>query len=455
MAREAVKSPLTLLLVTACVDATKYDFDFLDNYRRPAPAPEDGPPASRNASRDKSLLPAQACAIAGAYILTVLIWGVLLLTVGRKMRRKAETTPKALELRLVTSRFSSRTPASPQSARSATSWFKRGFKNNPTIDSNTANAESPSVYSPAPFDQKVIDSDRERAQADMERLYAAVMEHDRKKSMSQYSNDGTGHNERRALHIDTNGISAHSNPASPVRAIFPPGYHHNGPPTAPLPHNRLRDERPSSPRSILSKRSIASDASRASKNARFNLKNLRIAHPAKYPDNGHDDEARTPLSPNFHDPNFHDPNSPRSVQTTSPTTPGDLDYEQLDEVQPLPRPAPQRLGSYNSTHAPSPRSATAHSNALPLRGYAEPLKSPDLRTTVLDRRRDELSMGSPQTGVPFTPYSPYMPFTPVTPVTPHLVTRRERKERRREEGRGARSGRDMVQSPKEIFGDAY
>ena len=140
---------------------------------------------------------------------------------------------------------------------------------------------------------------------------------------------------------------------------------------------------------------------------RFNLKNLRISSPMKYPaDQGSDDEARTPLSPRFYNPGA--PPSP-PTQQNSPTTPGELDaYEQLDQVQPLPRPAPQRLNSYNNSTNTTPtsatpfRSATSNANSLPLRTYAEPLKSPDLRTTVLDRRLDKLSLTTPKTGVPYT-----------------------------------------------------
>jgi hypothetical protein len=468
---------VSLLLLATCIDAVPYDFNFLDNYRRPAPSPEDGPPASRHASRNKGLLPAQVCAIVGAYVFTVLIWGVLLLTVGRKMRRKAENPPKHLELELVTARYSSRTPVSPQSARSATSWFKRGFKNKNGIDSAV---NSPVVQSPVTFDQKVIESDRDRAQADMERLYAAVMEHDRKKSYSQVSTDETEPKDRRLPRIDTTREAGnYSNPASPMRAIYPPGYN-NGPATAPLqrPESRRRDHQhpPASPRSILSKKSIQSTASSTTSKPRFNLKNLRISGPMKYPDNAaEDDEARTPLSPQFYNSNA--PPSP-PTQQNSPTTPGDLEeayaYEQLDEVQPLPRPAPQRLNSYpnnsnnvndhaNESRTPTsatgpahPRSATSSQNSLPLRGYEQPLKSPDLRTTVLDRRLDKLSLTTPKTGVPYTPYSPYMPFTPLTPVTPHLVTKKDRR-RERKEGSGRERSRrgEMVQSPKEIFGDAW
>ena len=90
---------LLTLLVSHCVDARPYDF--LDNYRDPPLSPEKGPPASANASRDKSLLPAQICGVVAGYVVTVLIWGVLLLTVGRRMRRKSENSPRTLELSLL------------------------------------------------------------------------------------------------------------------------------------------------------------------------------------------------------------------------------------------------------------------------------------------------------------------------------------------------------------------
>jgi hypothetical protein len=49
-----------------------------------------------------------------------------------------------------------------------------------------------------------------------------------------------------------------------------------------------------------------------------------------------------------------------------------------------------------------------------------------------------------------------MPFTPITPVTPHLVGKRERKALEKVENRRLRAVKeDMVQSPKEIWGDAY
>ncbi|KAF2116236.1 hypothetical protein BDV96DRAFT_573622 [Lophiotrema nucula] len=439
---------LSLLVFVSCAAAAPSNpINPFTNYKDPTPSPEEGAPASYHADRNKAHLPAEICGIVGAYVGTVLIFGILLLTVGRRMRRRTEDSPKTLELELVNAKAFN-TPASPSSAKSATSWFKRSFKKNGTADSAIGSPSSPVVHSPSSFDQKVIDADKERAQVEMERLYAAVMDHDKKKTYSQVSTSEQGDTD---LHERTR-----SNPSSPVRAIYPPGYH-NGPPTAPLPRDRVRDQPPASPRSILSKKSQTSVNSTNSK-TRFNLKNLRISGPIqKYPGEAANDEARTPLSPRFYNPGA--PPSP-PTQQNSPITPGDVEeaYEDLDAVQPLPRPAPQRAGSgfqETPTSATAPRSATSSTGSLPLRGFAEPLKSPDLRTTVLDRRTDKLSLTTPKTGVPYTPYSPYMPFTPVTPVTPHLVTKKDRKHMKKYGGRKVQDRDDMVQSPKEIFGDAY
>ncbi|PSN73759.1 hypothetical protein BS50DRAFT_195208 [Corynespora cassiicola Philippines] len=452
---------LSILLIPSLACAAPY---LLTDAQRPAPVPRDRTPAAIHAASNKARLPAEICGLVGGYVVTVLIWGILLLTVGRRMRRRTENSPKTLELELVTARPTSNTPASPQSIRSASSsWFKRSFRRGGQDDSVVSSPVSPVVNSPSSFDQKVIEADRERAQAEMERLYAAVMEHDRKKSYSQVSTDDAELKARRPSNISTSReITTNSNPSSPAKAIYPPGYG-NGPTTAPLPRDRYRDQpAPASPRSILSKKSHNSTASTSSK-TRFNLKNLRISGPIqKYPGESPYDEGRTPLSPRFYNPGA--PPSP-PTQHNSPVTPRESEdaYEQIDAVQPLPRPAPHRSGS--SSHIPPPISvpkittsavsATSSNASLPLRGYAEPMQSPDLRTTVLDRRKDKLSLTTPKTGVPFTPYSPYMPFTPITPVTPHLVTKKERKMMTKMGGRKQPRGDDMVQTPKEIFGDAY
>jgi hypothetical protein len=428
---------LSLILVVSQAAA------FPSSFKHSVLAPRDGPRASYHPPPNPKSLPYDVAGVIGGYVLTVLIWGVLLLTIGRRMRRKALDPPKALELELQNKPIkpSIRTAplaSPPLSARSASSWLRK-FKKN---DSAVASPQSPVIGSPTSFDQKVIDDHNQRAQADMERLYAAVMDHDSKKNYSNLSvnemEQRQAPNERRrpSAISTTRSQTNDDSPISPVKAIYPPGYQ-NGPQTAPMPHDRLRDSQPpASPRSILSKRS---QVSTNSKNARFNLKNLRISGPIqKYPGVDSDDEAHTPLSPRFYNPGA--PPSP-PTQQNSPTTPYSISETQ-DQVAPLPRPMPQRLGSAGAS--------------LPLRSFAQPLQSPGIQTTVLDRRNDKLGLATPKTGVPFTPYSPYMPFTPITPVTPHLVSRRDRKAAAKVEGGRLKALReDMVQSPKEIFGDAY
>ncbi|KAH7396526.1 hypothetical protein DE146DRAFT_40047 [Phaeosphaeria sp. MPI-PUGE-AT-0046c] len=444
-------SLLSLILVVSQAAAIPYDFK--DNYKDSAPAPQDGPPASYHASRDPNRLPFDVAGVVGGYLATVLIWAILLLTIGRRMRRKALEPPKALELELqhkpVKPSIRTAPLASPPlSARSASSWLRK-FKKS---DSAVGTPQSPVIGSPTSFDQKVIDNHTKQQQADMERLYAAVMDHDEAKhsptvSVSEMEQrPRTGDRRRPSAISTTHSHNNDENPISPIKAIYPPGYN-NGSMTAPMPHDRLRDTQqpPSSPRSVLSKRSqVSATNSTSSKNPRFNLKNLRISGPVhKYPGVDSDDEAHTPLSPRFYQPGA--PPSP-PTQQNSPTTPYDPS-EAYDTVHPLPLPAPQR----------TPAASSPVHKSLPLRAFAsEPLRSPGIQTTVLDRHANKLSAMTPKTGVPFTPYSPYMPFTPITPVTPHLVGRKERKRVEKVEGRRLQALKeDMVQSPKEIFGDAY
>ncbi|CAG5140085.1 uncharacterized protein ALTATR162_LOCUS634 [Alternaria atra] len=323
---------ISLLLVASGVSAAPYDF--LDNYRDPTPAADEGPPASYHAVRDKNVLPYEICGVVGGYVFTVLIWGVLLLTVGRRMRRKALDPPKQLELELQDkpTRPTIKTPGLASPPLSARLWRK--FKKNDSA------VQSPVVQSPSSFDQKVLDAHRNQAQADMERLYAAVMDFDAQKHSSKVSIEETEPVPRSTERRRPSAISiarpqyTDDSPISPVKAIYPPGYS-DRPPTAPYQdhptreHLRAEPHPPPSPRSILSKRSQNSNHTTTSgKNARFNLKNLRISGPiTKYPGADSDDEARTPLSPAYANPGAppsllprqtHPP--PLQTTTTNPST---------------------------------------------------------------------------------------------------------------------------------------
>ncbi|XPS92136.1 hypothetical protein M3J09_001542, partial [Ascochyta lentis] len=392
MLGRALPPALFSLLLAARAAATPYDFK--DNYNDPAPSPEDGPPASFHATRDRQRLPYEICGLVGGYVFTVLIWGVLLLTIGRKMRRKALDPPPALEFEqeLKPIRGAMETPISPSSMRSATSWMRK-FKRSESLSGSTP--VSPVVQSPMSFDQKVLDADKARAQDDMERLYAAVMDHDAKKHSRQASREVEEQvappiirSERRrpSAISTTHRAPTDSSPVSPIKAIYPPDYtstnmsvhsrnnslrndslrndslrndglrndglRNDGLRNDGLRNNSLRvDHPPPSPRSILSKPRRLSSASKQEKSARFNLKNLRISGPIQsYGGAAPDDEARTPLSPRF----YPDPGAPPSppTQPTSPTTP----YSPTE---------PAELSRAHSLGIPPPRTPTPHPPTTP------------------------------------------------------------------------------------------
>jgi hypothetical protein len=168
-----------------------WDVD-IDNF--PALSPLCGPPISVNALRDKSKLPAQICGVVGSYILCLVLVGFFLLTVGRRIRRNTETL-SAREIEMVNpgKHFEPGSPAASQK-----SWIKN-FSRLKVTSSNTSKASSnpgsprsfqspghaPGHESYVSFDSKVLQTDHERRQAEMDRLYAAVREHEEAKRASE------------------------------------------------------------------------------------------------------------------------------------------------------------------------------------------------------------------------------------------------------------------------------
>jgi hypothetical protein len=464
-----------------------------DIYYAPTPSPEDGPPLSAHASRDKRLLPYQICGILGAYIGFVLIALVLLLTVGRRLRRRTESSPSSLEMEIFkpTKRATDDTPISP--ASTTRSWFK-GFKKPSSVRSDS-NPASPTVQSVGSFDQIVLDKDAASRQRDMEMLYAAVMEHDAKKhghdmieersveesnSEEEIRPTSRGKLSKRPPAISTMSAEGRrlepASPRSPMKSIYPPQTaRYDRQPMSPGPQARYAPSAPTSPmgpppmspRKVPSSpRSILSIGSTGSKTKKA-LKNLRISAPIqKYPGDK-DDEARAPLSPRLY-PNPPAPPSPPHDGGRSPTTPGEA-YEALDEVQPLPNPRPTRSPLSPGLPVPqtlslppktpgSLKSAGTSSSSLPLRSYAtgdSAIPPTPTKTTYVERRMDKLSLTSPRTGVPATPYSAYMPFTPITPVSARLVTKKEMKAKKKAEGKRVMSGDDLVQNADDMWDSGY
>ncbi|KAL1621740.1 hypothetical protein SLS54_005263 [Diplodia seriata] len=363
-----------------------FDVDFDAN---PAPVAE-------HALRNKAYLPAQICAIIGAYIFCVLVVGTALLTYGRKMRRavtdqrvdvvKANGT-NGFEMTPVSPLRGWRSPLSPSKLKHA---FKKSQASIAERQQQSVPTSpiSPSCQSMTSFDQNFLKNQQEERQKEMERLYAAVMEHDEEKNKKAPNSSDeeiqeVPDEERRHYPVQQKGrppmintsaslrVPSGQNPASPispasprspVRAIYPPES-----PMAATRRQNYTSPPPSSPRGHFAKKDrTASIGSNGSKTRR-SIRNLRISGPiAKYPGQGGDDEeARTPLSPRFYNPG--PPPSPPSASQT-PTTPGTAEslgpfrYEDLGHPHPLPRPHPQRsesgrmldARSMHSTHSPRP-----------------------------------------------------------------------------------------------------
>ncbi|KAK4543001.1 hypothetical protein LTR36_005999 [Oleoguttula mirabilis] len=390
----------------------------------PAPSPEDGPPFSAHATRNRALLPYQIVGIAGSYVATVLILGTLLLTVGRSLRKQAQImASKPTEMVKPMLRAFDPSPISPLSS-SGRSWYSpRKLRSkrsaNGSVRSGVSNPMSPAMNSVVSFDANVVDGDKQKRQEEMERLYAAVMAQDERKSLGAtvtttevpvtalppYSQKRapprlvTDAPALRHLQVEAPQHSP-STPKSPIRAIYPP----DSPmppmpssPTSPLraeypttpltpqffndPANRPRETRPSRETrtsSFGSTRSFASTSTSAAaaggKKIRKSLRHLKISAPLQHGDDN-SDGARTPLSPRFYtDPGI--PPEPPTARTLdsqyAPTTPGaastrswrygeehDADeQEQMDQVRDLPLPHPNRGSGYGYNYNNPARALT-------------------------------------------------------------------------------------------------
>jgi hypothetical protein len=458
-----------------------------------------------------SLLTAQVCAIVGSYLFVVAVLLTFLFTIGRRLRRFAQTSPGTLEVEMVkpTNLLPLKSgavahepsPISPPSAVSPSrSWFK-GFRRSSStasasLHSGPTSPTSPGVTSVASFDRAVLERDREKRESEMDRLYAAVAEHEAKQAKvvalsvdgDRTSQPASPTSTRRPLApIHTTGTAKDASPISPTsprspfKAIYPP----DSPARFAPPNSATQYPSPMSqspPRNVLRRESQVSISSSSSKKTRKALRNLRISAPMqKYPGEAADDEARTPLSPRFYAPG--PPPEPPSATSTNPYTPHtphtphtplDADpatvYEQLDEPRPLPSPAPHRGFSQTNvgfspvespveSRRPSTlRSANNSNGTLPLRDNTSDYAP--AKTTLLSPRKDRFNalrsgggtmLRSPVTGQLVPPYSPYMPFTPVTPVTPHLITKQERKQRKKNEGKRVAVDEDLVEDPQDMW----
>lgn len=148
----------------------------------PAPSPEDGPPLSAGALRNKAYLPAEIGGILGAYILSVIVVGIAIIVLGRRLRMSVQKAAKALDIEMVEPKalknIDTNYPRSPgvHSPRNF-SWPspEKDAKNPYVFPSNGDSPITPPGTTPY-VDTRVVEADQEMMQRDLEDLYAHVME---------------------------------------------------------------------------------------------------------------------------------------------------------------------------------------------------------------------------------------------------------------------------------------
>jgi hypothetical protein len=413
-------------------------------FLEPAPSPEEGPPLSASALRDPSKLKFEVIGIVLSYLIFTSGLLILLFTVGRRLRRNAQSSNKSLEMEMVKPSVHQAgfdpSPVSPQKY-----WPSPVESNGKAWASPTGNQYyHQSQTSVSTFDDKVLESDKIRNQSELERLYAAVMADD-----AQRPHPPSG-----------NGMGQ----TSPVKSprSYPPefqhlrsgsgtGYHHNPQDTSTTEPKSPTLSRASSRLTKASPLSIfqsnhsrtSSAASQKQRPRRISIRDLAISSPMGSPDlkesAAYSDEQ--PLSPRIYTPG------------PPPPTPGNksaaaMAREAEKKVSfraPAPSPLKLRTGTTSSS-----------SNSLPFRqNYSSSMRSaPPTKTTFVERRESLLHPG-PRTGAP-VPYSPYMPFTPITPITPgRLVTKEERKKAKKVSGLKVLAENDLVLSDEEMWGDTW
>ena len=472
--------------------------------------PECGPPLAYGAIRDKSKLPAQIAGLVGAYVFFLVATGSLLLTWGRRMRKKVEVATGALkEIEMVnTSNYGLASPAASQR-----SW-RHPFKGKHFSGSSSTLPKSPGIESVNSFDERVLQRNRETAKQDMDRLYAAVAAHEEARRSQQTITKAESRDSlrstaaesivtlpkapnegRKNLRVQISEVppreipngpisprspgSMHSQgaPKSPYRAIYPPypspgqfSYTSTNPPITPVtprtPYTpgmqrvELPDDMyPASPPPKQVRMQIpppkSSDSGSSSKSKKMQqLKNLRIGSTEDM--NAEDRQPLSPSTPAGAPAGYNEPMSARTVGTVESE---DYASERMDEAKPLPSARPTLQIALPS----SPKATRGPGGGLALRAFNNahgvsdyPLSPGPVKQTILERKNDRIGRGpmtgrTPRTGVPMTPYTPYMPFTPITPVTPGLMSRKQRKERIKAEGRKVLVEEDEVADEDEMW----
>jgi hypothetical protein len=449
----------------------------------PAPPPDKGPPISRGALRDKSKLKFEIIGIVGAYIVWQIVTWLLLIFVGKRFRRRIQTSNRTLSMEIVRpaplaaqSSMSLEPPLkSPGKMASLRSWA--------TGKSSTKlHAHKPSNLSvTSTIDEKILAADRAKNMDDMTRLYAAVIQHDEEKAKGggQFSPRSPNYPPQYSVPPTPRSIALPPTPRSPyyraeVRGPvsprspgYPPEFQHLQQQQAPVDQP---EEPPLSPRLIhplaptpmddastrvpsqTSQRKKVSPMSFGSAD-RKRPTNISIrGQPISQPLESAPLTQTSIITDEEYSPRvYNDPGpAPPTPGQKATLTPAAIRVEEVPNKRAPPAPLSLRSAAGTGTTS----SASNSTNSLPFRQFynAESMKSAPATKTTFVGVRDSIIGVHPKTGVPQTPYSPYMPYTPMTPVTPRtLVTKKEMKKNKKKEGLKVLSEDDLVPSDQELW----
>lgn len=451
----------------------------------PAPSPEDGPPLSAHASRNKKLLPAQISGIVGAYLFSVCVVGLAILVIGRRLRRRIQDAPKALDIEMIATAIKSprlqTIPVSPGA-------YAGGVRNfswpspektdiNPYIWPASSTSPQSSVREDQFVDRRVVEADREMLQRDLEDIYAHVMVQEEAKAKGIILKDPVLPPGRMRSSIPAEAPQRQPSASKKIEKPRPDN----------LDIDSSKSKHESRTSSILS--SITSPKKKG-------IRGLRISSPirtplsATFPKSAASDEE--PLSPRFYAPPPPPPvpkdqvpfthsrnTSTSAISQVSPVTPtrstSDIQRHIRPNLSQASVQSPQDPASATTVNSQTPfiqpsrtpvqatTPASTHvPRALPFRAFDPPSASPSgfsqtTKTTVLERT-SPLSPGL-HSGMktPWSagavPYSPYQPFTPVIPITPTLVTKADRKAAKKAQARTPVL--EMIKSDDELWDSGY
>jgi hypothetical protein len=478
----------------------------------PAPPPEDGPPLSASASRDRSLLPAQIGGIIGAYLFSVCIVGIALICLGRKLRHQIQISPKALDIEMVDAQFQT-AQATPRYAPHSAGLSSPGGSRNFSWPSPEKDIKNPYIFPPSlksprtppdlgnPYvDTRIIEADREMLNRDLEDIYAHVMEQEEAKLQgikpqemplpTQLQRTGTvptsppqrqltppkkveksrpadlQFDETRSTKSTQSRISSmFSSLKSPRKSK---GMQISSPlptPATPRFASRQSDEEPLSPRyeHLPPPPPVPTDQvpfthHRSTSNSTVPLVPLPTSPRGNF---GLPLSPRSPYPPSMRSHRSQYQNNPSQGSVQSSTR-GDVSATSQTPLSPLSMQPPSRRQP--SPNPPTePPSNNSSSRQLPLRKFepsvTSPSFAPSTKTTVLEKNGPAGGAGPQTAGLrtPWSagavPYSPYQPFTPMMPITPRLVTKEERKAMKRKEGRTPVL--EMIKSEEELWDSAY